>query len=286
MKKLSRAHIARRGGQHSKIKVFIVEDTEIGVEGMIRLIELNPEKDLEYVGSCSMNKPDLPVRIKNSGADVVVIDVVLGTGIHPEEITRQQERNGIAAIKAIRQSLEQKIKILALTLWPQFRDEALDAGADGFHLKAATNDEIRLAIRLISHGQSVPPLPGFWISKMTGLRLFLKSREFMVTGSHVNTNKISLEPAQFAFLHYLSEERVRSQTNWVVKVSEKGAGYRILEHELWSQICEQAGSSNAGIYHLETKTISRWCCEINKKVKNYLEKNRTPQQLIQVPGKG
>jgi DNA-binding NarL/FixJ family response regulator len=291
MKKTSRGQEAFKRRRSKEIKVFVVEDSLYGIEGLQRTIEETPERDLEYVGSHSKNTPNLPDLIRDSKANVVLMDIVLGIGLSPEQIEQDKESSGIEAIKAIRRTLGKQIKILALSHWPQFRKKAFEAGVNGFVLQPINPGQIRQIIRQVYYRGFVPP-DYFWISigKIEGLELFPKSRQIIVIGNRGRTKKIDIESFSFAFLYYLAKERECGQENWVVKASD---GYILQQSSLWAEICDQVGNTWGKHSYFKkdaepskpgSTLIVQWCAKINKKIELYLDERDQP--LIQGPGGG
>jgi len=71
MRRQSTARSPHKGKHPSKIRVFVVEDHLLGIEGLKVMMELSPEGDLEYVGCQTRNTPDLPHLVEEAKADVV-----------------------------------------------------------------------------------------------------------------------------------------------------------------------------------------------------------------------
>jgi DNA-binding NarL/FixJ family response regulator len=124
-----------------KYRIVIIEDQLLLRAGLRALLLQEP--DLEIAGE-TQTGPQAESMIVALLPDLVLMDPTVPGGI-----------SGIAAIAQIKQRLP-GIKILILTL--QRADEyiqlSLRAGADGYILKDATGDELRVAIRSVLQGKT------------------------------------------------------------------------------------------------------------------------------------
>src|ERR1700687_2872258 len=192
-----RARKTSMGKKIETIRVFVVEDHDIDRNGIMRLVELNPERDLKYVGDHTANTPDLPKRIADAGADVVIVDLALGGRyIVPEDqLINEPSTSGVEAIRNIREALP-AVKILALSNYPHLRPLATKAGAHEFRFKGEFFDQLREVIRCVARG--IPP-ESIDIGKPVGLVLHIENGDhrFEVIGSRGRTPVLQLEPIRF-----------------------------------------------------------------------------------------
>jgi DNA-binding NarL/FixJ family response regulator len=121
------------------IKVIIVED-QLLILNSLKII-LNMTEDIEIVGT-AMNGKDALLAIEQRQPDVLLMDVHMPI------------MDGLEAAK-IAKAKWPSVKIIMLTTL-QTRDSvvgALDAGAEGYLLKAIDPMDLAAAIRLVSHGE-------------------------------------------------------------------------------------------------------------------------------------
>jgi DNA-binding NarL/FixJ family response regulator len=123
-----------------KHKVLIVEDHTLLRAGLRTL--LSQEPDLEIAGEAD-NGRDAIRLLTSLSPDLVLMDLTMpGT-------------NGIEAIaEAKRRCPEVKILVLTLHRAEEYIHQSLKAGADGYILKDATHDELRVAIRSVLRGKT------------------------------------------------------------------------------------------------------------------------------------
>ena len=131
----------------TKIKVYAIDDSDLIIRGIKNTIESAPERDFKFVGSDYRDAPDLVRRIKESEAEIVLVDILLGDVYRPEDIYNYPEKSGLEVIKKLRQKLGRHVKILAITQSPIFRLQAINAGANDFILKGLTNVELCQGLR-------------------------------------------------------------------------------------------------------------------------------------------
>ena len=122
------------------IKVYIVEDHSVVVEGLYAL--LSKEKDIELTGHAHSGANCLHF-FSNHFADVVLMDIGL------------PDINGVELCKIIKKKYP-GIMVLALSTFDQgtYVKGMLDNGASGYLLKNAGRQEIVDAIRSVSTGKT------------------------------------------------------------------------------------------------------------------------------------
>ncbi len=121
-------------------RILIVEDHTLLRVGLRALLTQDPE--IEVVGESS-NGRDAIRSIPTLNPHLVLMDLTM-PGI-----------DGIEAITEIKRRYPQ-VRILVLTLHrtEEYIHESLRAGADGYILKDATHDELRVAIRSVLNGKT------------------------------------------------------------------------------------------------------------------------------------
>lgn len=124
----------------TKHRVLIVEDHTLLRAGLRALLSLDPL--LEIVGEA------------DNGRDALHLVVELRPTVILSDIS-MPGMNGIEAITDIKRRFPE-IKILVITIHKteEYIHEALRAGADGYILKDATHDELRVAIHSILKGKT------------------------------------------------------------------------------------------------------------------------------------
>ena len=123
-----------------KHRVLIVEDHTLLRAGLCALLSMDP--DIEIVGEA------------DNGRDAVSAVVALEPHVVLTDIS-MPGMNGLEAIVDIKRRFPQ-IKILVITIHKteEYIHEALRAGADGYILKDASHDELRVAMRSILNGKT------------------------------------------------------------------------------------------------------------------------------------
>ena len=123
-----------QGGDVSKIRVFVVDDAEIHLEGMRHLIRR--EDDMELAGVAKTGESAIPL-IHQLKPDVLVLDMNLGAGM-----------SGVDVAKALRDHPDRP-RILALSEYHSrtYIFGVLDQGADGYLLKSESLAQIAAGIR-------------------------------------------------------------------------------------------------------------------------------------------
>ena len=124
---------------NNKYRLLIVDDHALLRAGLRALLALEP--DMEVVGE-SDNGRDAVGVAGSLSPDLVLMDITMpGT-------------NGIEAIASLKRRYP-AIRVLVLTIHNthEYIQESLSAGADGYILKGASQDELRLAVRTVLQGK-------------------------------------------------------------------------------------------------------------------------------------
>jgi two-component system response regulator NreC len=123
------------------IRVFITEDHVVVRAGLRLLIDNEP--DLCVVGETGRGLETL-ARVRELKPDVVLMDISL------------PDINGVEVVRLLKQQPDLHVRVLMLTMYSEaeYLRPALDAGADGYVVKAVADDELLEAIRVVSRGRS------------------------------------------------------------------------------------------------------------------------------------
>jgi len=118
-----------------KIKLFIVDDHYMIIEGIISLMQ--NETEVETIGY-AQNAESCMVFLSRMQPDVIFLDINL------------PDKNGIDVCKEIK-TMYPAIKIIALSTFNQnsYINNMLENGADGYLLKNATKEEMITAITTV-----------------------------------------------------------------------------------------------------------------------------------------
>jgi NarL family two-component system response regulator LiaR len=123
-----------------KIRVLVVEDQTVVREGLVALLETQP--DIEVVGQAEDGLQGVAL-VKQENPDVILLDLVM------------PKQDGLQTIPKILE-ISPDARILVVT---SFADgervfQAIKAGALGYLLKDATRNQLLQAVRDVSNGQA------------------------------------------------------------------------------------------------------------------------------------
>ena len=123
-----------------EINVFVVDDHQIFLDGIVSL--LDDEPNIKIVGTAHNGKEAID-RIKSSKVDVVLMDI------------NMPEMDGIEATKQLKK-INPDIKILMLTMHSEARfiKECLEIGAKGYVMKNISKDDLLKAIETVYQDKS------------------------------------------------------------------------------------------------------------------------------------
>ena len=122
------------------IRVVVVDDHAV-VRSGIKLL-LDSHDDIEVVGEAG-NAQDAVFRVRELTPDVILLDLVM-----PGE-------GGIEVLpKLLKEAPEAKVLVLSMQDEPSYVREAFAAGASGYVLKEAADEEVVNAVREIAGGGS------------------------------------------------------------------------------------------------------------------------------------
>ncbi|HJY34835.1 MAG TPA: response regulator transcription factor [Vicinamibacterales bacterium] len=123
----------------ASIRVVLVDDHALVRQGFRRILEDDPE--LTVVGEAS-NGTDAISLVKKTDPDVVVMDMAMPemSGLH-------------ATMEIIKQRPGTKVLILSMYSDEQYVRNALDAGAKGYILKSAIENDLTRAVKAVAAGE-------------------------------------------------------------------------------------------------------------------------------------
>jgi DNA-binding NarL/FixJ family response regulator len=225
----------RSGGRAGRVatRLVVVDDHDLAREGLKDM--LLDEPDIEVVGEASNGRESLLVcsRLR---PDMLLMDV------------RMPEMDGLAATREVKKRYPE-ISVLMVTMHenPDYLLEALKAGAAGYVLKDAPQEEVLEAVRRVREGESPldPELAARLLRRLAAeggtngprrvaqreLSNQLTPREFEVLGlmKRGYTNRqiagelvISLGTAKNHVEHIISKLESSDRTQAVVKALELG----------------------------------------------------------------
>lgn len=118
-----------------EINVFVVDDHQIFLDGIVSLLEDEP--NIRIAGTAHNGKQAIE-KIKQIKTDVVLMDI------------NMPEMDGIEASKQLKKT-HPDIKILMLTMHsePRFIKECLEIGAKGYVMKNISKDDLLKAIETV-----------------------------------------------------------------------------------------------------------------------------------------
>ena len=138
------------------IRVLIVDDHPVVRSGLRRVIDA--ESDIQTVGEAGDADRAVFEAIENK-PDVVVLDVMM------------PGKTGIEGLPALLQAVPNaKVLVLSMQDDPRYVREAFDAGASGYVLKDAADNEVVGAIRAVAAGER-------YVHPSLGAKLFTAESE-------------------------------------------------------------------------------------------------------------
>ena len=121
------------------IRIVLVDDHALVRQGFRRILEDDPE--LQVAGEAG-NGLDAVALVKKTDPDVVVMDMAM------------PEMNGLhATMEMVKQRPDRKVLILSMYSDEQYVRNALDAGAKGYILKNAIENDLVRAVKAVAAGE-------------------------------------------------------------------------------------------------------------------------------------
>lgn len=187
------------------IRVFIVDDHPMVIEGMRTMLQQLP--DIQVCGF-AMNATSCLGYFVNQTADVVLLDINL-----PDE-------NGIEVCRALLKK-KPSLKIVALTNFDQltYLQSMRDAGAKGYLLKNASQEELEKTIQLVYNGQE------YWLGKESVKESLNDHNKLLLTRRELEVLRLIAEGLtnhEIAEKLFVSDSTVDShRKNLIVKLQVK-----------------------------------------------------------------
>ena len=201
------------------IRVLVADDHPIVRSGIVALLE--SAVDIEVVGTASTGLEAVELALQLS-PDIVLMDLRM-PGIDGDEAT--------ARIVAVRQ----EIRVVVLTTYETDASilTAIEAGASGYLLKAAPQDEILAGIRSVARGEVAlaPSIAAMLVKRVKQPSVSLSPRETEVLGlvsqglSNPSIAKqlfLSEATVKTHLLHAFEKLEVSDRTRAVTKAMELG----------------------------------------------------------------
>ena len=121
------------------IRILVVDDHQVVREGLRHM--LGQEEDMELVGQ-GANSEEALFQVEILSPNIVLMDIKM-PGVDGIELTRQVKQK------------HPSCNVIMLTLYDQYLNQAMEAGAKGYLLKDAKREELTQAIRQVHHGEVV-----------------------------------------------------------------------------------------------------------------------------------
>ena len=201
------------------IRVLVADDHPIVRSGIVALLE--SADDIEVVGTASTGLEAVELALQ-LGPDIVLMDLRM-PGIEGDEAT--------ARILAVRS----EIRVVVLTTYETDASilTAIEAGASGYLLKAAPQEEILAGIRSVARGEVAlaPSIAAMLVNRVKRPSVSLSAREKEVLGlvaqGHSNPSIakqlfLSEATVKTHLLHAFEKLEVSDRTRAVTKAMELG----------------------------------------------------------------
>ncbi|MDX9789796.1 MAG: response regulator transcription factor [Candidatus Kapabacteria bacterium] len=122
-----------------KIKIYLADDHQVLIDGMKAVLSIN--NSFEIVGY-SLNGDSIPDKVKDSGADILVMDINMPV------------KDGIEVLKEFSQ-IEYTCRIIILSSYDDLKliKEVLNLGASGYLSKECAGENIIEAIQSVYDGR-------------------------------------------------------------------------------------------------------------------------------------
>jgi len=192
--------------EREPIRLAIVDDHELARESLRDM--LDDEPDMEVVGEATNGREALSL-CSQLGPDLLLMDV------------RMPEVDGLRATKEIK-GRHPKISVLMVTMHenPDYLLEALKAGAAGYVLKDASQEEIITAVRQVREGES--PLDAELAARLLR-RMAAESSERRDSPSRGTARVESLSPRELEVLALMKLGRTNPEIAQELVISARTA---------------------------------------------------------------
>ena len=166
------------GNRAAQIRVIVVDDHPVVPDGIRGMLERDAR--ITVVGEAA-DGVEAVALVGITDPDLVLMDLRMPGG------------DGVAAIRALRSTSRERPRILVLTTYDTDRDiyAAIDAGADGYMLKASPRDELVDAVLRAASGQSVlaPSAARSLVDRGRGAQLTDRELQVLTVMARGGTNR-------------------------------------------------------------------------------------------------
>jgi len=204
------------------IRILSVDDHQVVREGLRHL--LGQEEDMEFVGQ-GANSEEALFQVEILSPDIVLMDIKM-PGVNGIELTRQITQKYPSC------------KIIMLTLYDEYLNQAMEAGAKGYLLKDIKREELTQAIRYIHSGEVV-------ISESIAPKLQFECREKHSRKAE-EVSATMAEEVQLVLPPHVETNQLLRFTNRVEEILQEGSYStedRQLLHEVLSEVATSTGNT-------------------------------------------
>jgi DNA-binding NarL/FixJ family response regulator len=160
------------------VRVIVVDDHPVVRDGIRGMLER--DQRITVLGEAADGREAVTL-VRAADPDLVLMDLRMPGG------------DGVAAIRELRAVSRERPRILVLTTYETDRDiyTAIDAGADGYLLKATSRDELVDAVLRAAAGQSVlaPSAARSLVDRSRGEQLTDRELQVLTAIAHGGTNR-------------------------------------------------------------------------------------------------
>lgn len=183
---------------HGKRNVFLVDDHPIVRQGLVQLIQQEP--DLRVCGEAADVK-EARITLSKLTPDIVILDLSL------------RDSDGLELVKDIRNKYQQ-LPVLILSMHDEniYAERLLSAGANGYIMKQAAAEQLLVAVRRVLAG-------GIYVSERVGASMI---ERFAVTGRPQSADPIErLSNRELQVLNLIGRGRTTREIAETLNLSVK-----------------------------------------------------------------
>ncbi|WP_025028570.1 response regulator transcription factor [Caldalkalibacillus mannanilyticus] len=230
------------------IKVLLVDDHTVLLEGMKRIIELEEDMQVIAIATNGVEAIDLAKKLK---PDVVIMDI------------NMPQMDGVKATQIIKQ-LSPDTEVLILTMFDkeEYLFAVIKAGASGYLLKDAPSEEVVQAVRVVANGESMltPSMAKKLITLCStqSLPTVLKKEAVDTPTINMETNKKetnhdSLSPRELEVLYLLVDGKTNQEIADTLCISDKTV--KIHVNKIYKKLNVKS-RSQAIIYAIQQQVVN------------------------------
>lgn len=230
------------------IKVLLVDDHTVLLEGMKRIIELEEDMQVIAIATNGVEAIDLAKKLK---PDVVIMDI------------NMPQMDGVKATQIIKQ-LSPDTEVLILTMFDkeEYLFAVIKAGASGYLLKDAPSEEVVQAVRVVANGESMltPSMAKKLITLCSTQSLPTALKKEAVVTPRVNmetnkkeTNHDSLSPRELEVLYLLVDGKTNQEIADTLCISDKTV--KIHVNKIYKKLNVKS-RSQAIIYAIQQQVVN------------------------------